>query len=219
MYNPAKMGDFIQTTNGKRVFVDLHIQSDFPKSGNVKISVNPASPAEFRLALRVPEWTLKFRVVVDGESISGQPGHYLDLTRIWKAGDQIEISMDLNDHILQGRSLSEEMKKEDWHTTPNRDFFEKYCNFANYYAIKHGPQILAVDGLLSKLDDAGQAAIDLEQAMILQPVSGILPNGWVGNQAYVCPSLQSQAGKPVVLVPFSDAGQTGGDIRIWIKET
>jgi len=218
MYNQAKMGDFIQTVDGKRVFVDLSVQSDFPESGHVKISVNPASPAEFRLALRVPEWTSNFRAMIDGKTLSGQPGNYLDLTRVWKAGDEIEISMDLTDQLLQGQSLSEEMKKEAWNTTPYREFFEKYGNFPNYRAIKHGPQVLAIDGFLSELDDAGQATLKPDRPMILQPVDDILPKGWVGNQAYTCSALESPAAKPVILVPFSDAGQTGGDIRVWIEE-
>jgi len=218
MYNQAKMGDFIQTVDAKRVFVDLSIQSEFPESGNVKISVNPASPAEFRLALRVPEWTLNFRAMIDGKALSGQPGKYLDLTRVWKAGDEIEISMDLNDQLLQGQSLSEEMKKEAWNTTPYREFFEKYGNFPNYRAIKHGPQVLAIDGFLSELDDAGLATLKLDQPMILQRVDDVLPKGWVGNQAYTCSALESPATKPVILVPFSDAGQTGGDIRVWIEK-
>ena len=218
MYNQAKMGEFIQTVNANRVFVELNIQSDFPESGHAKISVNPASPAEFRLALRVPEWALNFRVVVGGKSFSGQPGHYVDLTRTWKAADQIEISMDLNDQRLQGQSLAEEMKRADWHATPEREFFEKYCNLSNVLAIKHGPQVLAIDGFLSGLDDAGQATLDLDQPLRLEAVSDILPNGWVGNQAYRCSALKSPGGKPVILVPFSDAGQTGGDIRVWIEK-
>jgi hypothetical protein len=227
MYNEARMGDFVDATNGKRVFVDLNIQSDFPKSGHVKITVNPANPAEFRLALRVPEWTPELTATIDGRILSGKPGNYLDLTRTWKAGDRIDVFMDMNDQLLRGRSLAGDTKNEEWQgvsdaerpASPGRELFEKYSILPNDRAIKHGPQVLAIDGFLSNLDDAGQATLDLNDALKLEPVDGALPNGWVGNQAYVCSSVHSPAGKPVVLVPFSDAGQTGGDIRVWIKET
>jgi hypothetical protein len=33
MYNEARMGDFVDATNGKRVFVDLNIQSTFRSLG------------------------------------------------------------------------------------------------------------------------------------------------------------------------------------------
>ncbi len=226
MYNQAKMGDFIQTGSGKRVFVDLNIQSDFPKSGHVKITVNPANSAEFRLALRVPEWTPDFKAVVNGKAFSGKRGQYLDLTRIWKAGDQIDVVMDMNDQLLYGRSTTDQTKSEgsnstsdhEWLSTRDRDLFEKYSILPNDRAIKHGPQVLAIEGSLSNLDDAGIVKLDLSRPLKLEPVDDVLPNGWVGNQAYVCSSLQSPAGKPVVLVPFSDASQTGGDMRVWIEK-
>ena len=126
--------------------------------------------------------------------------------------------MEMNDHILRGQSLAQQMKREQGRAAKNQDFFEKYGNFANDCAIKHGPQILAIDGSLSKLDDAGQAQLDVELPLSLHPVDEILPNGWVGNQAYTCSALKSPTGKPVVLVPFSDAGQTGGDMRVWIEK-
>jgi DUF1680 family protein len=218
MYNQARIGGFVKTANDKKVFVDLNIQSDFPKSGHVTISVDPAEPAEFRLALRVPQWTPDFKVRVDGKDLSGRPGQYLDLTRKWKTGDRIDISMDMNDHVIRGQSLAQEMKREGGRAAKNQDFFEKYGNFGNDCAIKHGPQILAIDGSLSKLDDAGQAQLDLELPLSLQPVDDILPNGWVGSQAYTSSALKSPTGRPVVLVPFSDAGQTGADMRVWIKK-
>jgi hypothetical protein len=226
MYNEAKMGDFIETTNGKRVFVDLNLQSAFPKSGRVKITINPADAAEFRLALRVPEWTRDFKAVIDGKALSGKPGQYLDLTRTWRAGDQIHVFMDMNDQLLRGRSLAGQMKSEEWHSTsdpewlstPDREFFDKYGLSSNDHAIKHGPQVLAIEGSLSNLDDAGLAMFDLSQPLELESVDGTLPNGWVGNQAYTCSAIKSPREKPVILVPFSDAGQTGGDIRVWIKE-
>jgi uncharacterized protein len=218
IYNQARMGDFIKAANGKKVFVELNIQSDFPKSGHVAISVDPAEPTAFRLALRVPTWTQVFKVTVDGRNFSSRPGEYVDLTRTWKAGDRIDVSMEMNDHLIPGQSLAQQMRREEAHPAKNQDFFEKYGNFANEYAIKHGPQVLAIDGSLSKLDDAGQATLDLDQPMSLQSVDDILPNGWVGNQAYTCAALGCPSGKPVVLVPFSDAGQTGGDMRVWIKK-
>jgi hypothetical protein len=217
MYNQARMGEFIMTANGKSVFVDLKIQSDYPKSGNVTISVDPATPEEFKLALRVPEWASDFKAVVDGKTYSGRNGQYVDLTRTWKAGDRIDISMDMNDHLIRAQSLMEQMKRQEV-SPENRDFFEKYANSPSDLAVKHGPQVLAIDGSLSKLDDTGQARLDVKEAVRLQPVDDLLPNGWVGNQAYVCSALKSPAGRPAVLVPFSDAGQTGGDLRVWIEK-
>src|SRR4029077_13971939 len=76
MYNQAKMGDFIKTAKGDKVFVEVKIESDYPKSGHVVVSVDPANPAEFRLALRVPAWTSNFKVTVDGKPYSGRPGQY-----------------------------------------------------------------------------------------------------------------------------------------------
>ena len=46
----------------------------------------------------------------------------------------------------------------------------------------------------------------------------LLPKGWVGSQVFIVNSTYN--GKPVdlILVPFADAGQTGGEVRVWIEK-
>jgi hypothetical protein len=42
-----------------------------------------------------------------------------------------------------------------------------------------------------------------------------LPQQWIGKQAYAVKIVDREK-NAIVMVPFADAGQTGGDIKVWI---
>jgi hypothetical protein len=48
--------------------------------------------------------------------------------------------------------------------------------------------------------------------------STVLPKGWVGTQAYLVNAEVNGTPEKVILVPYADAGQTGGEITTWIKK-
>lgn len=73
----------------------LAIVGDYPRQGPVTITVQPPSPAKFTLSLRIPAWSAKTKVTINGEA-SGSPaaGKYLRLQRTWKPGDKVAIQFD-----------------------------------------------------------------------------------------------------------------------------
>jgi hypothetical protein len=42
----------------------------------------------------------------------------------------------------------------------------------------------------------------------------LLPAGWIGKQAYTA-SIMNKTGR-IILVPFAEASQTEGEIRVWL---
>jgi uncharacterized protein len=73
-------------------YVQLEIQSDFPRSGVVGIAVRATPVKNFTLSLRIPEWARATKVEVNGQTVSGiQPGTYARLTRPWAPGDKVRI--------------------------------------------------------------------------------------------------------------------------------
>ena len=48
----------------------------------------------------------------------------------------------------------------------------------------------------------------------LENESAILPNNWIGKQAYSLDVLNKK--DKIVLVPFAEASQTEGDMRVWL---
>jgi hypothetical protein len=192
LYNRGKASTVIETSEGS-VPVSIEVETDFPASGNVKVRVNPAKPSEFRLALRVPGWTRQFVAVSQGETWTGTAGRFLMVSKRWKPGDEVSISMDMNDRLVNGAP-----------------------SYAGYLAFQHGPQVLALDGRLSFVA-LGEVRVDPKHPVQLSAVPSVLASGWVGNQAYKSANLEAQG--RAILVPFSDTGQEGVShtYRTWIQ--
>ncbi len=74
----------------------LEQKTDYPWSGEVQLTVTPASPSEFTLYLRIPAWSRRTVATVNGAAASnGSPGQYLALRRKWAAGDRIVLSLEM----------------------------------------------------------------------------------------------------------------------------
>jgi uncharacterized protein len=192
LYNPGEFHDLIATSQGPPVKVRIRVNGDFPKSGRLTISVAPDNPAKFRVALRVPAWCRSFHAKVGTEEYAGQPGTYLNLVRIWQPGDQIAVSMGLDVRLVEAGP-----------------------EYPGFRAFLRGPQVLAVDANVNGLQDLDGLRFKPQSSISLEEVENF-PPGWVGQQGYSSPLLTTAQGKPVVLVPYADAGQLGGDLRVWI---
>lgn len=194
LYTAGKLSDKITTKDGKEVPVECTIISKFPEEGLVTITINPSVKADFRLALHVPIWCKSFKATIDGKTFEGIPGQYLNIDQSWEAKSTVQVSFDLNVQALDGGK-----------------------SYPGYIALKTGPQVLAVDQSLNpEMTDLDQLA--LGSVNLVQLSKDMLPKGWVGSQIYTTKAFYE--GKPVdlKLVPFADAGQTDGDIRVWIKK-
>ena len=194
IYSAAKLKDKIMTRSGKELAVECKIESTFPEEGTATITLNPETKAEFLLALRVPAWCKNFKATVDGKNYNGIAGSYLNIDQTWNKNSTIKVSFNLNEQILDGGK-----------------------SYPGHIALKVGPQVLAVDLSLNP------AIIDFDKLFFespkLLPVSKeLLPKSWVGSQIYT--TIAFYEGKPieVKMVPFADAGQTGGDLRVWMKK-
>jgi DUF1680 family protein len=194
LYTGGKIADKITTKDGRELPVECTIDSKFPEEGQVTITMNQPAKTEFRLALRVPAWCRNFKANVDGRILSGIPGHYLNIEQSWDKNAVIKVSFDMNIQILDGG-----------------------ISYPGYIALKFGTQVLAIDQSLNPtIKDMDKISFDLPK---LSPLSKtMLPSGWIGDQIYETKALYE--GKPVEinLVPFADASQTGGDIRVWVKQ-
>jgi DUF1680 family protein len=194
IYSAGKIVDNILTKEGKEVPVECTIESKFPEEGFVNITMNPGVKADFRLALRVPVWCRNFKVNVNGKTLNGIPGKYLDIDQTWNVKSTILISFDIPVQVLDGGK-----------------------SYQGYIAIKTGPQLLAVDQSLNpEIKDLDKIALGSSKLVLLTKT--LLPKSWIGSQVYSMKAYYD--GKPVdlKLVPFADAGQTDGDLRVWLKK-
>ena len=189
LYNPAHFNTKISETQVKVI-----INSAIPYENSLEIAIEPEENATFTLSLRVPEWTNTFIAKVGNETYNGKPGQYLRINRRWQKGDKINISMNFPVKVLEGGQ-----------------------SYPDHYAIKYGPQVLAVDADVNDIDNLDNVVFHKKSKPNIKSYKGKMPEKWVGKQSFISDAIKTKSGRKVVLVPFSDASQTGGDMRVLVK--
>ncbi len=79
----------------KRTGLTIRQRTQFPNAPTVRIEISAERPVRATLRLRHPYWsTPSMDLKLNGESLDpGRPGEYLDLTRQWRDGDVIDITL------------------------------------------------------------------------------------------------------------------------------
>ncbi len=74
--------------------VSIRETSEYPWSGDIRIAIDPETPAAFDLKLRIPGWTKGATVAVNGEPIAPDLVRgYATIHRIWNAGDVVALRL------------------------------------------------------------------------------------------------------------------------------
>jgi DUF1680 family protein len=76
-------------------------QTGYPWDGDVHLTISPGKPTEFTLYARIPGWSAKHSVHVNGTVVEGgKPGEYLAIRRTWKEGDKVQLNFDMTPQKL-----------------------------------------------------------------------------------------------------------------------
>ncbi|MGN1216003.1 MAG: beta-L-arabinofuranosidase domain-containing protein, partial [Candidatus Cryptobacteroides sp.] len=77
--------------NGQRF--GLNMQTQFPYSNEVSVTLSCDAPLDACIEIRVPEWAARpLSVELNGKKLaSGKPGTYIRLERTWKNGDRLDF--------------------------------------------------------------------------------------------------------------------------------
>ncbi len=77
-------------------------ETNYPWDGGVTLAVNPADGSEFTMFLRIPAWSRRASVAVNGKSAPGaaKPGEYFAIKRRWKAGDKVLLSLPMTPRLI-----------------------------------------------------------------------------------------------------------------------
>jgi len=77
-------------------------KTNYPWGDTASITVTPEKPSEFAFYLRIPGWSDRTQVTVNGKAISGvTAGQYLALRRRWLPGDVVSVKFDLTTHVVE----------------------------------------------------------------------------------------------------------------------
>lgn len=95
VYAPCEIRTMLRGTQ-----VHVVEETGYPFHGDVRLTVNPASPLSFPLQLRIPAWATGTSIKVNGQSIATPaPGTFAQIDRTWKAGDRVEIAFPMTPRI------------------------------------------------------------------------------------------------------------------------
>ena len=74
----------------------LQITGDYPCSGEIKLRFALKDPERFAVKLRIPGWTTKAEISVDGTVFTPEAGKYFTLEQVWKKDSEISIRLEMN---------------------------------------------------------------------------------------------------------------------------
>jgi hypothetical protein len=82
----------------------LHLvqRTKYPWDGDITLKVSPAKAATFTLYLRIPGWSSKAAVTVDGKPAPGKlkPGEYFAIHREWNGESTVRLQLDMTPHLV-----------------------------------------------------------------------------------------------------------------------
>jgi DUF1680 family protein len=97
LYGPLKTTFPINGRNR----VTLEVSTDYPVADSVSILVQPQKAENFTLALRIPAWSEKTTIQVNGRPVASPPaGGYARISRRWQAGDRLLLRLDLRGRLV-----------------------------------------------------------------------------------------------------------------------
>jgi DUF1680 family protein len=168
--------------------VRLTQDTDYPVGGEVRLTVAPEVAERFVLRLRVPGWSRRTSLRVNGvEETDVRPGTYRALDRVWKRGDVIILSFDLSPRLWVGE----------------RDAAGK----AAFY---HGPLLLAYDPRFDTYDPTRLPEVDARGAVKDRPGRVPLPPPLLLRQ------FRTADGRGITLCDFASAGAAGNRYVSWL---
>ncbi|MHC1769396.1 MAG: beta-L-arabinofuranosidase domain-containing protein [Verrucomicrobiia bacterium] len=189
-YGPGKTE--VQLENGSRwSFVQT---TDYPATGNVELKVYPPQAAALPLLVRIPEWSRKTKIAVNGVPLENvRPGRYHRIARTWQPGDTIHLGFDLHPRALRG---------------------DQHVGFNS--SLLRGPILLAFDQKHNTMDPIHAPELDLA-SLQLEPLPAedpLLRDRVLGPvMAFAARSVDGQR---VVLCDFASSGASGTYYRSWL---
>ncbi|MCL5096088.1 MAG: glycoside hydrolase family 127 protein, partial [Candidatus Omnitrophica bacterium] len=93
--------------NGKTV--EIKQETQYPSSGEVKLTFTCSEPVECAFRFRTPRWAETIECAVCNEpcAVNKSQLGYAEIKRLWKSGDFLTISMPMNWRFVRGRMIQD----------------------------------------------------------------------------------------------------------------
>jgi DUF1680 family protein len=174
---------------GQQVVIEQ--ASEFPRRGHSRLTLQTNKRTSFGIRIRIPAWALPAEVVTDGRTIKVDAAGWTTLpARRWKNGDRVSIDFHLGAKLIVGDHGN-----------------------AGRAAIAWGPFVLVCD----QDHNGGIAADDALAFVDARPSLTPKPGRELAFEAKVAPSKDARP-ETRVFVPFADAGASGGQYCVWLRD-
>ena len=229
-YGPCEMSGRLRSG----LSVNLRQETDYPRRGRIALGVCPSRPARFALKLRIPYWSRRSAVRVNGQPVRGvRRGEYLRLDRLWRRGDRVDIALDMSSHFWVGRKRCQ--GKVSMYRGPilmtydprfNRSASRGAIDVATTKALAFPTDRATVSRQNATVQSAirkGLLKPDIHVVTDRIPVLDacgatgrlVACNDWLAPMMLV--QYTAANGKKVRLCDFASAGQDGGPYRSWLR--
>jgi hypothetical protein len=198
-------------------------ETDYPFHGSIQLTVNPASPVDFPLLLRIPAWASAANVSVNGRPAPGpHPGTFARIERTWRRGDIVSINFPLTPRASRGYHDSLAIERgplvfsfapgEDWVKLRNRGMTADWQVFPSTqwnYALALTPE--RIQESVTTIESAvGEGPFTRAGAPVkLRAKARKLPS-WVGEDGVAapvpqCPVKSDEPEEQITLIPYAAA--------------
>ncbi|HEY4784982.1 MAG TPA: glycoside hydrolase family 127 protein [Bacteroidales bacterium] len=89
-------------------------ETNYPWDGNIKLMLEEVPANQFSIFLRIPGWSDQAEIKINGTPVKTdlKPGTYAKLTRNWKKGDIIELTLPMPVKLIESNPLVEETRNQ-----------------------------------------------------------------------------------------------------------
>ena len=178
--------------------LEVEITGDYPLSGKAEFRLHPDAPEEFTVALRIPAWSQKTDLRVNGQRVETRPGTYAKIRRRWRPGDRIKVAFDFRGRILQAPDGNGDL------------------------AVQRGPVVLSLDNRLAPPQPGVLATLDQSRAPFIRlkadPKAARKIGAWMAFDAPF--QLNGKAAK-LTFCDFASAGnqwRQANNYRTWLPQ-
>lgn len=192
--------------------IKLEQQTNYPWEGNIVMLIQEAPGKNFPVYLRIPGWCKKATVKLNGVLINTvtEGGRYHVVRKTWKAGDKIELQLDMPVTLLESNPLVEETRNQ---VTVKRGPIVYCLESAD---LKPGLKVFDIAIPANAQWQIIPAKIDRGNIMALQGTAKMLQQNEWTNSLYKEVNTKTQP-VSVRLIPYyawANRGET--DMTVWL---
>ncbi|MBD2868854.1 glycoside hydrolase family 127 protein [Paenibacillus arenilitoris] len=176
--------------------VGIRMETGYPRDGAIRLDVRPEREEAFPVLLRIPGWCRSYKVTVNGEELAvsqaATKDGYLVLDRHWRAGDRIELVLDMPVQVVRSH--------------PN------VAENVGHVALQRGPLVYCAE----QADNPGLAFDELRLDPD-QPFAAVRRDDLLGGVTVI--TGRAVGGEACAFVPYyAWDNREPGFMQVWVKE-